>query len=65
MTLCLSKVAFPAGDELERSEVGQGLVRSHAVVGFFPAQQLAVQIYQDAAYHRSGDREALASQKHG
>ena len=43
MTLCLSEVAFPLGDELEWGEVGQRLMRAHTVVGFLPTQQLAVQ----------------------
>src|SRR6267143_6085474 len=43
VTLCLSEVAFPLSDELEWSEVGQRLMRAHAVVGFLPAEQLAVQ----------------------
>src|SRR5260370_12063555 len=38
VTLCLSLVAFPLGDELEWSEVGQRLMRAHTVVGFLPAQ---------------------------
>src|SRR6266481_8856055 len=43
VTLCLSEVVFPLGDELEWSEVGQRLMWAHAVVGFLPAEQLAVQ----------------------
>src|SRR6266478_2312584 len=43
VTLCLSEVAFPLGDELEWSEIGQRLMWAHAVVGFLPAEQLAVQ----------------------
>src|SRR5579859_6273556 len=36
VTLCLSSVVFPAGDEFQWGEVGERLVRADAVVGVFP-----------------------------
>ncbi len=36
VTLCLSPVEFPTGDEFQWGEVGERLVRAHAVVGVFP-----------------------------
>ena len=38
VTLCLSLVAFPAGDEFQRSEIGQRLVWANAVIDFLPAE---------------------------
>ena len=43
VTLCLSPMEFPSGDEFQRSEVGEGLVRAHAVVGMFPMAQLMIE----------------------
>src|SRR5580704_8247219 len=43
VTLCLSWVVFPVGDEFQRGEVGEGLVRAHAVVGVFPMAELMVE----------------------
>jgi hypothetical protein len=37
VTLCLSPMEFPTGDEFQWGEVGEGLVRAHTVVGMFPA----------------------------
>ncbi len=36
VTPCLSPIVFPAGDELQWGEVGEGLVGAHAVVSVFP-----------------------------
>ena len=36
VTLCLSPLEFPAGDEFQWREVGERLVRADAVVGVFP-----------------------------
>ena len=43
MTLCLSLFSFVLTEEFERSEVGEGLVRPHAVVDIFPVAELAVE----------------------
>lgn len=43
VTLCLWPMFFPTGDEFQWGEVGQGLVRAHAVVGMFPMAQLVVE----------------------
>src|SRR5207245_9127826 len=43
VTLCLSPMKFPTGDEFQRSEVGERLVRAHAVVGVFPMAQLVIE----------------------
>jgi len=43
VTLCLSPIVFPTGDEFQWGEVGEGLVRAHAVVGMFPMAQLVVE----------------------
>jgi len=43
VTLCLSGIRLPSSDEFKGGEIGQRLVWSHAVVGVFPAQQLAVE----------------------
>jgi len=36
VTLCLSPISFPTGDEFQWGEVGERLVGAHAVVGVFP-----------------------------
>jgi predicted permease len=43
VTLCLSPIVFPTSDEFQWGEVGEGLVRAHAVVGMFPMAQLVVE----------------------
>src|ERR1700736_997405 len=43
VTLCLSGLEFPTSDKFEWSEVSQGLVRTHAIVSFFPVPQLRVE----------------------
>ena len=43
MTLCLSPIVFPTGDEFQWGEIGEGLVRAHAVVGVFPIAQRVVE----------------------
>jgi len=34
---------FPTGDEFQWGEVGEGLVRAHAVVGVFPLAELMIE----------------------
>src|SRR6266699_693286 len=43
VTLCLSWVVFPTGDEFQWGEVGERLMRAHAVVGVLPTEQLTIQ----------------------
>lgn len=43
MTLCLSSLEFPAGDEFQWGEVGERLVRAHAVVGMLPLAELTIE----------------------
>src|SRR5438132_13603324 len=43
VTLCLSPMEFPTGDEFQWGEVGERLVRAHAVVGVFPMAQLMIE----------------------
>src|SRR5712692_3166633 len=43
VTLCLSPMEFPTGDEFQRSEVGERLVGSHAVIDVFPMAQLIIE----------------------
>src|SRR5258708_36382002 len=44
VTLCLSPISFPTGDEFQWGEVGERLVRAHAVVGVFPMAQLMIEL---------------------
>src|SRR5258708_40055115 len=44
VTLCLSLISFPTGDEFQWGEVGERLVRAHAVVGVFPMAQLMIEL---------------------
>lgn len=39
MTVCLSVIVFPTGDEFQWGEVGEGLVGACAVVGMLPVAQ--------------------------
>jgi hypothetical protein len=43
VTLCLSPLEFPTGDEFEWGEVGQGLMGTDAVVGVLPAAELMIE----------------------
>jgi hypothetical protein len=43
VTLCLSPIVFPTGDEFQWSEISERLVRAHAIVGVFPAAQLLIE----------------------
>jgi len=43
VTLCLSRIVFPTGDEFQRGEIGERLVSAHAVVGVFPMTQLKIE----------------------
>src|SRR5258708_4422450 len=44
VTLCLSPISFPTGDEFQWGEVGERLVGAHAVVGVFPMAQLMIEL---------------------
>ena len=43
VTLCLSPMEFPTGDEFQWGEVGERLVGSHAVIDVFPMAQLIIE----------------------
>ena len=43
VTLCLRPIVFPTSDEFQWSEVSEGLVRAHAVVGVLPIAELMIE----------------------
>jgi len=43
VTLCLSSFVFPAGDEFQWGEVGEGLVWADGVVDLLPVAELAIE----------------------
>src|SRR5712692_6710566 len=43
VTLCLSPMEFPTGDEFQWGEVGERLEGSHAVIDVFPMAQLIIE----------------------